>query len=100
MATPEEKVSVCYHGVDAEFFDPDRADPKILAALRKRYGFAEDDIIILFVGRLEPVKGVRELFSAMPQVLAHHAKVKLLVVGKGSLEAWAAEEVQQQGYSL
>lgn len=98
LGTPNEKVSVCYHGVDASFFDPDRADVKILAALRKRYGFSEDDIIILFVGRLESVKGVKELFSALPEVQALHANVKLLVVGKGSLEAWAAEQVQQQGY--
>ena len=100
LGAPAEKISVCYHGVNADFFDPDRADPKILAALRERYGFAEDDIIILFVGRLESVKGVKELFSAMPQVLALHAKVKLLMVGKGSLEAWAAEEAARQGYSF
>lgn len=99
LGAPIEKVSVCYHGVDADFFDPDRADPTILAALRERYGFTRDDIIILFVGRLESVKGVKELFSAMPQVLALHANVKLLVVGKGSLETWACEEVTRQGNS-
>jgi glycogen(starch) synthase len=100
LGVPKEKVSVCYHGVDADFFDPDRTDAKTLAALRERYGFAEDDIIILFVGRLEPVKGIKELFYAMPQVRASHDKVKLLVVGKGSLEAWAAEEMKRQGYSF
>lgn len=99
LGVPVEKVSVCYHGVNADFFDPDRADPMILAALRERYGFAKDDIIILFVGRMESVKGVKELFSAMPQVLAHHAGVKLLMVGKGSLEAWAEEEAERQGNS-
>jgi len=99
LGTPKEKVSVCYHGVNADFFDPDRADPEILAALRDRYGFSEDDIIILFIGRLEPVKGVKELFSAMPQVLARHANAKLLVVGRGNLEAWAAEEAARHGNS-
>ncbi|MBN1235806.1 MAG: glycosyltransferase family 4 protein [Methanotrichaceae archaeon] len=99
LGTPKEKVSVCYHGVNADFFDPDRADARTLAALRERYGFAKDDIVILFVGRLEPVKGIKELFSALPQVLDLHPKVKLLVVGKGSLEAWAAQEVQRLGHS-
>jgi glycogen synthase len=99
LGAPVEKVFVCYHGVNAEFFDPDRADPKILAALRKRYGFSKDDIIILFVGRLEGVKGVKELLFALPQVLAQHPKVKLLIVGKGSLEAWAAEEIRRMGHS-
>ncbi|HUS75165.1 MAG TPA: glycosyltransferase family 4 protein [Methanothrix sp.] len=99
LGIPKDKVSVCYHGVNADFLDPDRADPKILAALREKYGFSKDDIIILFVGRLEPVKGIKELFSALPEVLALHANVKLLVVGKGSLEAWAAEEIERQDYS-
>jgi len=99
LGVRSEKIRVCYHGVDAAFFNPDRADPRRLAALRKRYGYAEDEVIVLFMGRLEPVKGVKELFSAMPQVLAVHAKVKLLVVGRGSLEAWAAEEVQRLGNS-
>ena len=95
LGVPEEKISVCYHGVDAGFFNLAQADEKILAALREKYGYAKDDIIILFVGRLEPIKGVRELFSAMPQVLALHAEAKLLVVGRGSLESWAAEEMRR-----
>ena len=97
MGTPAEKISVCYHGVNADFFSPARVNPEDLALLRKRYGFSEDDIIILFVGRLEPVKGVRELFSVFPQVKARHDKARLLVVGRGSLEGYAAEEAKRQG---
>ncbi len=97
MGTPAEKISVCYHGVNADFFSPARVNPEDLALLRKRYGFSEDDIIILFVGRLEPVKGVRELFSVFPRVKACHDKARLLVVGRGSLEGYAAEEAKRQG---
>jgi glycosyltransferase involved in cell wall biosynthesis len=79
------------------FFNPDRADAERLAALRKRYGYAEDDIIVLFMGRLEPVKGIVQLFSAIPFVQAKHPKLKLLVVGKGSLESWAHEEAKRLG---
>lgn len=67
LGVPAEKVRVCYHGVDTGFFDPDQVDPRELKDLRERYGYAKDDIIVLFVGRLEPVKGVIELFSAMPR---------------------------------
>lgn len=97
MGTPAEKISVCYHGVNADFFSPARVNPEDLALLRKRYGFSEDDIIILFVGRLEPVKGVRELFSVFPRIKACHDKARLLVVGRGSLEGYAAEEAKRQG---
>lgn len=92
-----EKIRVCYHGVDASFFDPDRVDPKRLAALRKKFGFAEDDIIVLFVGRLEPVKGVLQLISALTGVRAEHPKVKLLIVGKGSLEGLTRSEAERLG---
>ncbi|MGV8174278.1 MAG: glycosyltransferase family 4 protein, partial [Methanothrix sp.] len=92
LGIPSEKVFVCYHGVDSDFFDPRRADPRTLAALRERYGFKEEDIIILFLGRLEPVKGVRELMAAMPQALSRHPRARLLMVGRGSLETWVREE--------
>lgn len=96
IGTPAGKISVCYHGVNADFFNPQRAKKKDIAHLRERYGFSKNDIIILFVGRLEPVKGVKELFSAFSQVRAQHEQARLLVVGKGSLEAWAAEEIRRR----
>ncbi len=92
-----EKIRVCYHGVDGAFFNPDRSDAERLANLRKRYGYAEDDVVVLFMGRLEPVKGIVQLFSAIPIIQAKHPKVKLLVVGKGSLESWALAEAKRLG---
>ena len=97
QGVPAEKVRVCYHGIDVGFFDPKRVDANRLAALRKKYGFAKDDQILLFMGRLEPVKGVMQLFSAMLSVKAKNPRVKLLVVGKGSLEEWAREEAKRLG---
>jgi glycogen(starch) synthase len=97
LGVEAKKIHVCYHGVDGAFFDPDRADPRRLTALRKRYGYAEDDVVVLFMGRLEPVKGIVQLFSAIPDVLAEHPKLKLLVVGKGSLESWALPEAKRLG---
>lgn len=97
LGVPEEKIDVCYHGVDAEFFDPDRVDPVRLETLREKYGFTRDDTIVLFMGRLEPVKGVVQLFHAISRIRAENPKVKLLVVGKGSLECWASEEAKRLG---
>ena len=86
MGVSADKVHVCYHGVDASFFDPGRVDPMRLQVLLDKYGIVEGDIVILFVGRLEPVKGVVQLLQAMPMVLSKHPNAKLLIVGKGSLE--------------
>ena len=97
MGVPGDKISVCYHGVDAQFFDPQRADALSLKSLRRKYGFADDDIVILFLGRLEPVKGVRELIAAFPSVLSRHPNARLLLVGRGSLEDWVKQELQKLG---
>jgi glycogen(starch) synthase len=98
LGVPEDKIRVCYHGVDADFFDPARADPKKLQALRDKYGFEDDAQIVLFVGRLEPVKGVAQLISAMPSVLEKNPKARLLIVGKGSLEAMAKGAAERRGF--
>jgi len=86
LGFPADKIHVCYHGVDARFFDPARIDPKGLEELRARYGFGPDDTVILFIGRLEPVKGAIQLIEAMPNVLEKHPGAKLLMVGRGTLE--------------
>ncbi|HWQ19568.1 MAG TPA: glycosyltransferase family 4 protein [Methanotrichaceae archaeon] len=86
LGFPADKIRVCYHGVDARFFDPARLDPKRLADLRAGYGFGPDDTVILFIGRLEPVKGVIQLIEAMPAVLEKHPGARLLIVGRGTLE--------------
>lgn len=98
MGVPQEKIRVCYHGVDSGFFDPSRAEPEKLRALRERYGFREDDLIVLFLGRLEPVKGLIQFFSAMPAVASRHPRTKFLVVGKGSLEDWTRKEAERLGF--
>ncbi len=98
MGVFAEKIRACYHGVDADFFDPGRADPKKLQALREKYGFGDEDSIILFVGRLEPVKGIAQLLAAMPFVVEKHPKARLLIIGKGSLEPLAKEAAERMGF--
>ncbi len=98
MGVAADKIHVCYHGVDADFFNPDRVDLKKLEALKERYGIVEGDIVILFVGRLEPVKGVIQLLQAMPLVVSRHPNAKLLVVGKGSLEEQVRAYADRLGF--
>jgi glycogen(starch) synthase len=98
LGVSSDKIRVCYHGVDLESFNPARIDSDRLEKLRKRYGFTKDDIIILFIGRLEPVKGVIQLLQAMPKVLESHPQAKLLIVGKGALEPWIRNEAHQMRF--
>ncbi len=86
LGIPEDKISVCYHGVETDVFSPSKVKPKRIEELREEYGIEEGDEVILFVGRLEPVKGVIPLLEAMPLVIKEHPRAKLIVVGRGSLE--------------
>ncbi|MGC9514414.1 glycosyltransferase family 4 protein [Methanocrinis sp.] len=86
LGIPKEKIEVCYHGVETDVFSPSKIKAKRIEELRERYSIGEEDEVILFVGRLEPVKGVIPLLEAMPEVLAEHPRAKLIVVGRGTLE--------------
>lgn len=98
LGVPAEKIRVCYHGVDTEFFDPSRINPAGLEKLRERYGLEADDTVILFIGRLEPIKGIIELLQAMPLVLEKHPRVRLLMIGRGSLEKLVRSEAERSGF--
>jgi glycogen synthase len=91
-----DKIRVCYHGVNARFFDPAEAKQEKIQILRSRYNLNESDLIILFIGRLEPVKGITQLIQALSSVKKIHPQVKLLIVGRGSLEDFVKEATVHQ----
>ncbi|MFN4132407.1 MAG: glycosyltransferase family 4 protein [Caldimicrobium sp.] len=71
------KVSVCYRGIDFKKFNPKLKEKKY--ALRKLYGFTEEDYLILFVGYDTKRKGLPLLLEIMPFL---PKRVKLLIAGK------------------
>ncbi|HOO54334.1 MAG TPA: glycosyltransferase family 4 protein [Methanothrix sp.] len=100
LGIPKDKIDVCYHGVETDVFSPSKVKPKKIEELRERYAIEEGDEVILFVGRLEPVKGVVPLIEAMPMVLKEHPRAKLLVVGKGTLEERVKSMAETLGGSV
>ena len=44
--------------------------------------------VLLFVGRLHPQKGLDVLFAALPELLARHADMSVVLVGDGPLRLW------------
>lgn len=65
-------------GVDASRFRP---DPQARAAVRRKLGYRDNDVVFLFLGRLHRDKGVIDLARAFARVAATAANVRLLVVG-------------------
>ena len=77
------KISVVWNGVDADRYDPLNVQKQAVTAIRKKYGIPENWNMLLFVGRLTWVKGVRNLLQAMPLVLKEYPNTKLVILGKG-----------------
>jgi glycogen synthase len=79
----QSKISVVWNGVDAERYDPRKIKEADIAGIRTRYGIPKDWNMILFVGRLAWVKGVRNILQAMPMVLKEFPNTILVILGKG-----------------
>jgi len=75
----DKPVFVIPNGVDCDKFYP---DAKNRTDIRRSFGFGDDDIVIITVGRLVPRKRMHELIQIMPDLIKRY-DVKLLVVGDG-----------------
>lgn len=82
LGISNEKVSTFTYWVDQKIFHP---LSKINS--RKSLGFRKDEFIVVFVGRLVEVKGVRELLKSAPLM----KEITILIIGDGPL----ADEVGQ-----
>jgi len=96
---PAEKISVVWNGIDVDTYDPKKVSADQVAQLRKSYGIADDENMLLFVGRLTWVKGVPNLIQAMPEVLSEFPKTKLVILGKGEQQNSVLEAAERLGIS-
>lgn len=65
-------------GVDLNKFKPNFA---VRNTLRSEFNFSEDDVVILFLGRLAADKGLLDLASAFAKTHTNRPFVRLLIVG-------------------
>ena len=56
--------------------------------LRKKYKIGIEENVILFVGRLDEIKGVGYLIKAFRHVLLKYANSRLVLVGDGNFNQW------------
>ena len=74
-----DRVSVWSRGVDHALFNPARRD----LAWRRGVGIADEEIAILFFGRLVLEKGVQVFIDTVKSLQAKGAKVRAIAVGAG-----------------
>jgi glycogen(starch) synthase len=95
MGADPKKIHVCYNGIDAGTFDPSVIEKRRLSLIREQYSLTPDDAVILFLGRLEPVKGADKLVQAMPRVIESNPNARLVMVGSGTQEGLIRDMITQ-----
>jgi D-inositol-3-phosphate glycosyltransferase len=88
-----QKISVVPCGVDLQRF---RVMGK--AQARRRLGLNSDKII-LFVGRIDPLKGVEDLIKALPH-LSRIPKLRLMIIGGGEHSQREIEQLRKLAHNL
>jgi phosphatidylinositol alpha 1,6-mannosyltransferase len=73
------RVSMWSRGVDRELFSPERRD----LPWRRAQGWSDDDVVVLFFGRLVLEKGVRDYVTIVQNLRERGVAVRPLVVGAG-----------------
>ena len=74
-----KKVEVVGRGVDAKLFSPRQRDPD----LRKSWGLTENDIAVLYVGRLAAEKNIHLILNAFDCMHFKNPGLRLVLVGDG-----------------
>lgn len=88
LGFPKERIQVCYNGVDAQKYNPQTVTTEQKKRIRSFYGVKDDEVMILFIGRLVGVKGVDKLIMSMPHILQKIPKAKLVILGLGDLQEY------------
>ena len=83
------KVRIWSRGVDRIQFHPCRRD----RAWREAHGFADDEMVVLFFGRVVLEKGLGVFADAFDELSARRSKVRALVVGDGPARSWMAQRL-------
>jgi L-malate glycosyltransferase len=75
----EKKIKTIYNGIDFSQTLPVNIE-------RKDIGLTEEDFVIIMVARLHPIKGHKEVFSALKKMVSKKPNIKLLLVGDGPIK--------------
>ena len=89
------KISVVWNGVEPQRYNPQNVNQNDISQIRAKYSIPDSWNMILFIGRLAWVKGVRNLIQAVPMILRDYPHTKLVILGKGEEQNDIAENAER-----
>ena len=82
LGAPADRTRAILNGCDTAVFRPQNRD-----SARRELDVLRDATVLLFVGRLDPLKGVRELMQAFAVLAPEMPRLRLVFVGEGPAKA-------------
>ena len=79
-----EKITVIKNGLNQINYDQVSKEEK--AEIKRRYGFGEHEIILLFSGRIDTCKGINYLMEAFERACRKNNSLRLVMLGQGSIQ--------------
>ena len=86
---PLEKITTIHNGL------PERLKHKEFPS-REECGFNNDNFVIGLASRLDPVKGIKYLVEAIPEIIEKYSHIRFLLIGRGTSE----DELKEQCVTL
>jgi len=74
------RTQMLYNLLDLDYF---KHDPQLRVKSRAQFAYAEDDIVLGYIGAMHPDKGMLPLCDALNQAMAKNPKLKAIWVGDG-----------------
>ena len=93
---PSSRIQILYNPLDLEYFHP---DPELRQLSRSKLGYADDEVVLGFIGAMHPDKGILQLADSLNQAMAINPKIKALWIGHGPGEADLDMRIQNGGFA-
>jgi glycosyltransferase involved in cell wall biosynthesis len=90
------RIQILYNPLDLEYFKP---DAQLRKTSREQFGYAEDDIVLGFIGAMHPDKGMLPLCDALNQAMEQMPKLKAIWVGDGLAVQDLNTKIQKGGFA-
>ena len=82
-------IALWSRGVDREQFNPERRDME----WRRSVGIQDDEMVVLFLGRIVMEKGLDVFSDAIHAFTARGTKYRVLAIGEGPARTWFEEQL-------
>lgn len=95
----KKPVHVIPNSVELDVFKPENVDRNDAVRMRRKFGFADDDMVFCFCGRLGKEKNITLLLEYWAKNVRPEDKIKLFILGDGPLHEQHCKEADELGIS-